>query len=158
MKGYTPSRNSIILILLFYAVPLFLFICLIGLFWGIGKLEYIRWKNSTSPLPSNVQIDLCQKFHLPEDSTLCTSKNVLAPSFYSTIEKYFSSRENSFEVVQEMLGEYYWETENMGQSSLGEEYYRVYYDFRGDGKYAVVFYFSKSGNFIKLQEYYAGMD
>lgn len=158
MKSHHASRNANRLIFLFYAVPLCLLGCLAGLFWGIGQLEYLRWKNSTSPLPSNVQVDLCEKLQLSQDNPLCTGETVLAPRFYPEIKNFFSSGGNSYEEVQDVLGNYYWKSEDGGQVSPGRTYYRVYYDLRGDGKYAVVFSFYKYGDFIQLQEYYDGMD
>lgn len=152
------SNKSIWLVWIVYLIPLGFFGCLFILFIAINKMEYSRWRSHTSPLPQNIQIDLCNKLSLSPEDNLCKADDILAPQFYPSIQAIFQSGEVSYEEVDKLLENYYWKSEPLGQMSTGQEYYRVFYDLRGDKQYAIVFYFYENGLLYELQEFYEGID
>jgi hypothetical protein len=57
--------------------------------------------------------------------------------------------ETNFKVVQVKLGKYLYKCEPPVVPQNGDEYFRCWYDIRGDNTYMVVVYFNKDNSIIR---------
>lgn len=116
----------------------------------IARLEE-NWRNKTTPLSQHVQQDLCQKLNLSANDALCDPLEArYAPDFFEVITERFSSDSYTFQDVQNVLGDYLVYLEET-EEVKGEQYFLVWYDFRGDGFTAIVFNFSGNHQTSKLK-------
>ena len=129
-----------------------------GVIWGTDYLQWRRWKNSTSPLPEEVRLDLCQKFIYPNHEPICSSSGTYAYEFYPFILNQFESGMTDYSEVEEVLGDYQWETDT-DIPFAGRYYFIVSYDLRGDRKSALLlFFYQDDEKLFDDAKFYEGVD
>jgi len=113
-----------------------------------------QWREHTTPLDPEVVADICEKFGLPEDDPRCQpGATVYAPEFFRTIGETFQPPDGdwaTYSQVEEILGEYKFDEEPITILSDGTEYFRCWYDLRGDRVYPIVISFNSDGSIRKI--------
>jgi hypothetical protein len=105
------------------------------------------WRKETSPLDVETRINLCKILNLQTDDPLCLpNRDVYADQFFPLIERYFPNKSTTYDSINEKLGKYQIRRESISRDLEGNSYYRVWYDLRGDGVTAIVYYFSEKDN------------
>jgi hypothetical protein len=141
-----------------FVIPALMCLCLVAVFAIGSARDFISWRETTSPLPPQIQTDLCTKFSLLPRERLCRSDNVLARDFYPIISKTFPLGQATYEEVDAILGSYELRRSDLKTWSDGQNFYWVSYDLRGDEAYRIVFYFYEDGEMFRIQENYQGLD
>lgn len=104
-----------------------------------------NYKLHTTPLSQTVVDDLCVKLELKNTSEQCTPGAVVyAPELFDEVKTYFKHlprQDKTYDVVQGKLSAY---LVFCGHPDF-EGYFRCRYDFRGDNKYPIFFYFDRQG-------------
>lgn len=114
-----------------------------------------HWKQQTSPLRPEVISDLCKKLDLSDDDPLCLEgSEVYAPEFFPAIRSRFQLTKSTYDDVQSLLGDYQSKYEPPIALSTVEQYYRAWYDLRGDGATALIFFIDQDGRVFRILEYY----
>ncbi len=110
-----------------------------------GIHTYFHWRERTSPLPLHVIKDICKKFSIQENDRLCgLNSAVYAPDFYPIIQEYFQALKDApvtYSQVNEKLAIYRDYCEPKVVQADDAEYFRCFYDLRGDKVYPIAFYF-----------------
>jgi len=116
--------------------------------------DTLTWRDRTSPLDPSVTQDLCQKLHLPSDDSRCISgATVYAPEFFTTLGRTFQPENGdrmTFEEVDAVLGKYQFDKEPVIKQADGLEYFRVWYDLKGDRVYPIVVDFYSDGRLLNM--------
>lgn len=111
--------------------------------------EENHYKEYTSPLPNSVQKDLCMKLELSNSNELCESENlVYAGEFYPAIEEHFKSKNDNlddFQYAIDLFEKYLIECVQPNGTE-GDKLINCTFDFRGDGRFPILFLFEQDGN------------
>lgn len=153
MKSPKNPRN----ILAFGILGIVIICCLFSILLYSWKAFFPNndWKQQTSPLRPEVISDLCNKLDLTDDNPLCNgSSEVYAPEFFPTIRARFQLNKSTYDDVQSLFGSYQSKYEPPIALSTGEQYYRAWYDFRGDGATALIFFFDQEDRVFRIVEHY----
>jgi hypothetical protein len=106
----------------------------------------------TTPLPRDVVDDICSKFEINLSDTRCMPDSVVyGPDFFGDIKTYFRGlpqKDATLQTVRNKLGSYL-ETCNNPDN---EGNYRCWYDFRGDGIYSIIIYFTKENYIYRITD------
>ncbi len=118
------------------------------------KRELADVTRNTTPLTAEVVEDICKKFSLQMDDPRCQpGATVYARELYPDIKSYLydlpKDRAND-EEVSKLLGLYEFNREPMSRLSNGHEYYRVWYDLRGDLVNRLVISYHKDGSIKEI--------
>ncbi len=141
------KRNNFIIISIIVAVPIFL--CSI---WILSRgLHQDDWKKRTTPLPKETRDLLCSRFGLSQEDVLCSGKDIYALDFMPTIQDTFkpyetyhikSSEAATYEEVEEKIGTFKYECEQVVHQADGLSYFRCFYDLRGDKKFIITIFYT----------------
>jgi hypothetical protein len=116
--------------------------------------DVTQWRERTTPLESEVAADMCEKFNLPDDDLRCQPKAVVyAPDFFRTIGETFQPANGDWAIYDEvevLLGAYKFDQEPITIQSDGTEYFRCWYDLRGDRVYPIVISFYSDGRLWRI--------
>lgn len=130
----------------------------IALVWWSNPVKENDWQSKTTPLPMEVVLDICSKFDSQSQSIPCQSPgNVYAPDLFPIIEDRLILKETTYEEVEFMLRQYQADFEPPIKLGNGEEYFVSWYDLRGDGITAIVFFFNDDGSLREIL-YHLGND
>ncbi|MBI9049673.1 MAG: hypothetical protein JEZ00_09655 [Anaerolineaceae bacterium] len=149
------SKKSII-IMFSIILLLFLLLCAFASFPEVYKAirTKLTWKEPTTPLPVEVIEDICSQFELGENDKRCKSDAIVyAPDFFEPIVDHFKMKDgkwSTYDEVQEKLDKYQVRIEPPSRRADGSEYYRVWYDLRGDGIYPIVMRFDSEDKLYKI--------
>lgn len=105
----------------------------------------------TVPLSIDKQKDLCEKFLIPADNSLCLNEQVYSYDFYNTIALFLYNLpedKKNLETVQEKIGKYEYRQETILQNN--KYFYDHWYDFTGDKKFPLVIQFDDSGKIRRI--------
>ena len=144
------------IIVLFIVAIAFLLGCVFPLSWVARNLIYEQshkddWRETTTPLNTEILIDICVRFDITEHDHLCNSSNpIYAPDLFPHISEYIETRNSNYNEVQLLLGNYQSDLEPKVLLGNGEEYFRSWYDLNGDGKTALVIFFHGDGQFMRI--------
>lgn len=150
-------RKVIKILLVILVLGLVIFFLLVGLpflkMLGEYNKENRDYTLHTTPLKVEVIRDICEKFEIPADDPRCMPRaTVYAPEFYDDIKAYIRSlpdEQANVVEVQRLLGKYEVDREPITKLQDGTEYYRIFYDLRGDLVYPIFVRFTGDG---KIEE------
>ena len=110
------------------------------------------WRSTTSSLSQEVVDDICTKFDADSSFPACKTKHsIFAPDLFPLIKEKFSSEDGStYDDVQLMLSQYQTDYEAPVSLGNGEQYFVSWYDLRGDGETAIVFFFNGEGRINEI--------
>ncbi len=108
----------------------------------------------TTPLKAEVIQDVCEKFEISDDDPRCQPRaTVYAPEFYADIKTYIRGlpeKRANIEEVQRLMGKYEIDREPITKLEDGTEYFRVFYDLRGDLVYPIFIRFTGNGEIEEI--------
>jgi hypothetical protein len=118
------------------------------------RREHADVTRNTTPLTAEVVEDICKKFSIQADDPRCQpGATVYAPEFFDDIESYLYNLpkdQANDEEVSKLLGFYEYYREPITHENNGYEYYRVWYDLRGDRVNRLVISYRKDGSIIEI--------
>ena len=116
--------------------------------------DIAQWHERTTPLENEVAVDLCNKFTISDNDPRCQPGAVVyAPDFFQTIGKTFQPADQTwatYEEVEAKLGAYKYNQEPLVTESDGKQYFRCWYDLRGDRVYPIVIDFYSDGRLWRM--------
>jgi hypothetical protein len=106
------------------------------------QVDQSPWIKETSPLSSSTIVDLCKKLTLDTTkNNICDlKKTVYADEFFLIIEKALPKDKATFADVNSKLSAYESKREPITEDDDGFRYYAIWYDLKGDGVTAIIFY------------------
>jgi hypothetical protein len=129
-------------------------------FYSYLSIVYHRidWKQRTTPLPSETVAQLCANFGLEKDASLCKGKrDVYGPDFYEIIRDTFrpyeayeipSSEAATYEDVEETIGIFKYECDDVATTGDGFSFYSCRYDLRGDREFIIGIIYTSPDNAV----------
>lgn len=142
MKKHNISIQESILIAV-VLLPIIGCVLFVGLMRLTNIIDVVMWKKSTSPLSTEVVLDVCQKLGILETESVCNSTNVYANELYPVVLENFQIGESSFSDVSLVLEEYEYDSSKGGPLGDGTFYFDVSYDLQGDRKSVIVLIFDQ---------------
>jgi len=150
-------RIKLALWILFF-LGLLVFFLLVGLPVLNKVINYERENRDytlhTTPLKAEVIRDICEKFEISDDDPRCIpGTKVYAPEFFADIKKYIRGLPEdkaSIEEAQRLLGKYEIGREPITKLEDGTEYFRIFYDLRGDLVYPIFIRFNGNGGIEEI--------
>jgi len=116
------------------------------------------WKERTTPLSRETIETLCNNFTLRDNDYLCSqTRDIYAPDFYQVIRDKFRpyeaydidvSESATFEEVEEKIGVFRIECDEVIQTSDGFAFYRCQYDLHGDQEFIIGILFKHPENAV----------
>jgi len=134
--------------------------CILPLTWLARNLFYEQihkddWRVTTTPLDMEVVNDICAKFYIQKEDSICRgNKQIYAPDIFPIIADFIESNNSTYEEIHLLIGNYQSELETKVILGSGNEYFRSWYDLNGDGKTALVIFFDGDGNFLRIHFYF----
>jgi len=118
------------------------------------KRELADVTRNTTPLTAEVVEDICIKFSIQADDPRCQpGATVYSREFFPDIKSYLydlPKDQANEEEVSKLLGLYEYYREPMTHVSDGPDYYRVWYDLRGDHVYRLVIFYREDGSIKEI--------
>jgi len=118
------------------------------------KRELADVTRNTTPLTAEVVEDICKKFSIQADDPRCQpGATVYSRQFFPDIKSYLydlPKDQANEEEVSKLLGLYEYYREPMTRVSDGPDYYRVWYDLRGDHVYRLVIFYREDGSIKEI--------
>jgi hypothetical protein len=115
------------------------------------RADYTRW---SVPLDEVVVRDICDKFEIPDTHPYCQPNAVVyAAELNEYIKKYFYAMpvsETNYDAVQEKLGDYLEDQEQISKYSDGTATFRCHYNLGNDRIYRLVVEFHEDGRLMKV--------
>lgn len=134
-------------------IVMLVFICLL-----MTALRQDDWKKRTTPLPRDTITVLCTNFQLENDDPLCSGKkDVYGPDFYNLLRDTFrpfeeyeidSSEAATYEDVEEKIGMFKYECDDVATTGDGFAFYSCRYDLRGDREFIIGIMYTSPDNAV----------
>jgi hypothetical protein len=156
---YKTLKLVLLVVIIILCVVLVIAPLGVGMIYGIvtglsERSEVLNWKNHTKPIDSAIAVDLCVKFNISSEESICKQGAIVyGPEFYPFIIKSFCPEKDkcvSITEVNEKIGEYKY-SEDAQDSLMPDESNRYWYDFQSDHMYPLIITYYKNGTIEQIQ-------